>query len=295
MDQSLLVFVTVAEQANFTRAADILHMTQPAVSNHVHSLEKQMGTKLLDRTNKYVKLNKAGEIVYHHAKQILGLYTKMESLLADLTQMASGALKIGSSFTFGEYILPHLIAKLHDQYPLIQPSVTIENSTHIIDSVLRHQLDIGIIEGGDFSATRVNITPFMEDKMSIVVSSNHPLLFKKNLVPKDLEKETWMIREEGSGTRVLQDTAFNQMGISPQDTMSFGSTQMIKESIEAGLGISLLSESTMRKELKWGSLSILKVDGFPMTRQFSLVLPDETYHTKATEVFITLLQSLQEF
>lgn len=290
MDQSLLVFVTVAEQASFTRAADLLHMTQPAVSNHILSLEKAMGAKLLERSNKYVKLNKAGDIVYHHAKQILNLYTRMENLLDDLSHTASGVLRIGSSYTFGEYILPHVIAQLRQNYPLIQPSITIENSKHIIESVLHHELDVGIIEGGDFSATRVTIKPFMEDKMSIVMGPEHPLHKKEKLTATDLENETWIIREEGSGTRALQDAAFQQLGIDPEKTMAFGSNQVIKESIEAGLGVSLLSETTMRKELEWGSLALLKIDGFPMTRHFSWVLPDESFFTKSTEVFIDLIQ-----
>ncbi|WP_383440704.1 LysR family transcriptional regulator, partial [Streptomyces sp. NPDC057695] len=101
MDQSLHVFVTVAEQKNFTRAAEILHMTQPAVSSYIQNLERSMDIKLLERTNKFVRLNKAGEIVYHHAKNILGLYTRMENLLVELKHTASGILSIGSSYTYG--------------------------------------------------------------------------------------------------------------------------------------------------------------------------------------------------
>src|SRR5699024_11676037 len=105
MDQHLYVFVTVVEKENFSRAAEELHMTQPVVSQYIQSFERTMGSKLLERTNKYVRLNKAGEIVYHHAKEILGLYTKMHELIDDVTNKTSGALAIGASYTFGEYIL----------------------------------------------------------------------------------------------------------------------------------------------------------------------------------------------
>lgn len=294
MDQSLFVFITVAEEANFTRAAEALHMTQPAVSNHIQSLEKEMGVKLLERTNKYVRLNKAGEVVYHHAKQILSLYTRMGNLLDDLSNKASGDLSIGSSYTFGEYILPHLISQLHETYPLIRPSITIENSRHIIDSVIHHQLDVGIIEGGDFDDERVRIIPFLEDKMSVVTSPTHSLLKNERINASDLEQETWIVREEGSGTRALQDTAFKKMEIQPEKLMTFGSTQVIKESIEAKLGLSLLSETAMRKELKWGTLSLLQLPGFPMKRLFSWVVPDALYHTKATEIFLSLLQEMKK-
>ena len=115
MDQSLLVFVTVAEKQSFTRAADALHMTQPAVSQYIQTLEKNLGVKLLDRNNKYVQLNKAGEIVFHHANEIIGLYTQMQTLLDDTMNKASGNLAIGASYTFGEYVLPHIVAYLQDQ------------------------------------------------------------------------------------------------------------------------------------------------------------------------------------
>ncbi len=292
MDQSLLVFIAVADHQNFTRAAEALHMSQPAVSAHIQSLEKEVGVKLLDRTNKFVKLNKAGEIVYHHAQQILAIYTRMGNLLDDLKHTASGALAIGSSYTFGEYILPHIIAKLRESYPMIQPSITIENSSTIIDLIHHQQLDIGIIEGGDFPSDRARVTPFMQDKMSIVLSSAHPLASKETLTPADLAEETWIVRESGSGTRELQDHALKQLGISPKSLMVFGSTQVIKESLEAGLGISLISETTMQKELKLGLFILPKLDGFPMTRSFSFVLPKGDFQTKATEVFIQLLQSM---
>src|SRR5699024_12664168 len=110
MDQHLQVFITVAEKRNFSRAAEALHMTQPAVSQYIRLLEENFGVRLLERTNKYVRLNKAGEIVYHHAKEITGLYTRMHHLMDDLTHKARGPLAIGASYTFGEYVLPHIIA-----------------------------------------------------------------------------------------------------------------------------------------------------------------------------------------
>lgn len=114
MDQQLQVFVTVVEKQNFSRAAEELHMTQPAVSQYIRTLETNVGTRLLERSNKYVHLNKVGEIVYHHAKEILGLYTKMQRLVDDVTNVANGPISIGASYTFGEYVLPHIkIGRAH--------------------------------------------------------------------------------------------------------------------------------------------------------------------------------------
>ncbi|WML44362.1 LysR family transcriptional regulator [Neobacillus sp. PS3-40] len=288
MDQALFVFITVAEQQNFTRAAEMLHITQPAVSNYIQNLERTMDTKLLERTNKYVRLNKAGEIVYHHAKEILSLYTWMENLLDDIKNTASGTLSIGSSYTYGEYILPYKIATLLKTYPLLNPAITIRNSNEIIDLMLHHQIDVGIIEG-EIINERIKITPFASDLLSIIAPSNHHLVTKKEISHLELSQETWLVREDGSGTREMQEKGFKKLGFYPKKQMTFGSTQVIKESIEAGLGISLLSHSTIKNELELGKLTLLDINGFPITRNFSLVTPNVPFQTKATNVFVELL------
>lgn len=287
MEQALLVFLTVAEQKNFTRAAELLHMTQPAVSNYINTLEKSMDIKLLERTNKYVKLNKAGEIVYHHAKDILGLYTRMENLLDDLKHTASGILTIGSSYTYGEYILPYKIATLLNDYPLLNPTVTIRNSNEIIDLMLHHQIDVGIIEG-ETDNEDIRVTPIGCDNLSIVVSNQH-FYNRKTISTERLIQETWIVREEGSGTREMQEKGFKVLGFYPKKIITLGSTQVIKESIQAGLGISILSHSTIKSELELGKLKILEIDKFPITRNFSLVTPNAKFQAKATQVFTELL------
>lgn len=294
MDPYLEVFIKVVEKKNFSRAAEELHMTQPAVSQYIRTLEESIGTRLLERSNKYVLLNKAGEIVYHHAKEILALYTRMQYLVDDLTNNTSGPIAIGASYTFGEYILPHIIAELERQYPLISPSIVIHNTAEIIELVKMRQLDIGIIEGF-FNDQHLNIEVVSEDQMVIVASPKHAFLKNKrkmNIV--DLEKETWILREKGSGTREAAEKLFQMHGILPVKIMEFGSTQVIKESVEAGLGISLLSRWAIDKELTNGYLSLMNVEGLPFKRNFSIIT-HTPYQTKALKVFIeTLRQYLKD-
>ncbi|MGX6444058.1 LysR family transcriptional regulator [Neobacillus sp. K501] len=293
MDQQLHVFVTVAEMENFSRAAEKLHMTQPAVSQYIQSFERTMGSKLLDRSNKFVRLNKAGVIVYHHAKEILGLYAKMHYLVDDLTNKASGSLSIGASYTFGEYILPHVIAKMHEKYPLITPTIAIGNTKEIAKLVLGHQLDVGIVEG-NFSDKHLVIEPFAEDSMYLVASSTHRLAQNNGEMNiTDLEEETWIVRESGSGTREVTEKLFRLYGMIPQKTLVFGSTQLIKESVEAGLGVSLLSYWAVRKECSMGTLKILDVKQLPITRDFSVVLRSP-FQTKALNVFLELLRESKD-
>lgn len=289
MDQHLNVFLAVAEKKNFSRAAEELHMTQPAISQYIRALEESIGTRLLERTNKYVRLNKAGEIVYHHAKEILGLYTNMQNLVDDLTKKANGPLSIGASYTFGEYVLPRIIARMQESYPDIQPTVTIGNTSLIADLVSTHQLDVGIVEG-HFKEQQLKVDRFAEDDMYVVSSPYHSLACQDSVKAEDLEHETWIVRESGSGTREATEKMFRSLNLSPAKQMNFSSTQPIKEAVEAGLGISLLSQWAIQKELRHGELKIVNIEGFPFRRQFSIITKS-LFQTKALEIFINLLRN----
>lgn len=288
MDYHLQVFVMVAEKKSFSRAAEELHLTQPAVSQYIRALEDSVGTRLLERTNKYVRLNQAGEIIFHHAKEILSLYTKMQCLVDDLTNKASGPISIGSSYTFGEYILPRIIAKLQNLYPEISPSITIHNTKEIIDLVTNHQLDVGIIEG-IYKGGKLVTEIVAEDHMVIVASPDHRLMKKKEEIPiSELEEETWIVREKGSGTREATENLFRIYEITPKRLMEFGSTQLIKESVEAGIGITLLSRWAIEKELQNHYIELIKVKGLPFKRNFSIVT-NTIFQTKVLKTFFETL------
>ncbi|MCM3763875.1 LysR family transcriptional regulator [Neobacillus niacini] len=289
MDHYLEVFVKVVEKGNFSKAAEELHMTQPAVSQYIKVLEESIGARLLERNNKFVRLNKAGEIVFHHAKEILALYSKMQYLIDDLTNKASGPIAIGASYTFGEYILPHIIAGLQEKYPLITPTIQIYNTKEIIDLVQTHQLDIGIVEG-HINEKIPNVEIVAEDKMVIVASPLHPLLKEKGKRDiSELGEEIWILREKGSGTREAAEHLFQKLGFTPKKIMEFGSTQVIKESVEAGLGISLLSQWAIKKELMYGFLEFVDVEGLPFKRNFSILM-SSPFQTKALQQFIETLR-----
>lgn len=291
VDQRLEVFLKVVEKKNFSKAADELHMTQPAVSQYIRSLEETTGVKLLERTNKYVRLNKAGEIVYHHAIEIKELYAKMDHLLDDLTNKASGSLSVGASYTFGEYLLPRIIAEAKERYPDIKPTVTIGNTTAIADLVKSHQLDVGIVEGHFKEVSELKTEPFAEDRMVLVASAKHPLAKKQRLITIDeLVEQTWILRELGSGTREASENVFKQFSISPSAIMHFSSTQPIKAMVEAGIGISLLSEWAIQKELHSGDLKIVEAEGLPYTRDFSIITRSP-FQTKALSAFLEMLRT----
>jgi len=289
MDHLLLVFIEVVEKKNFSRAAEELHMTQPSVSQQIQILEKNLGTKLLNRTNKFVELTKAGEIVYSHAKEITGLYKRMSTLVDDLIHEANGLLKIGASYTFGEYVLPHILAKCKQQFPNVTPSVQIGNTREIAQAVLMHHIDVGIVEG-EYVHQNLFMETVATDELYIMSGVDHPLAKNKVVTYEQLEHETWIVREEGSGTREATDRLFEKLNIRPMKLVEFGSTQLIKEAVEAGLGISYLSDLTVKKEKLLKTIVLLSVEGTPIKRNFSILTEPIQLQTKSMQVFIALIQ-----
>jgi DNA-binding transcriptional LysR family regulator len=181
------------------------------------------------------------------------------------------------------------------QYPSVQPVITIANSSDITGLVTSHQLDVGIVEGEGADTAGVTIQPFAEDRMVVAVSSNHPLANCNPVKLEELAEAPWIVRETGSGTREMQEKAVMMLGIDPKTRMVFGSTQAIKEFVQAGMGVTLLSRWTLRKELQAGDLVALELPGLPLRRRFSMVVPDMGFQTKATKVFTDFLMENRGF
>jgi DNA-binding transcriptional LysR family regulator len=293
LDQSLLVFSEVADTRNFSRAAERLHLTQPAVSQHIRALEERLKVRLLERNNKSVTLTKAGEIVLHHAKEIRGLYRRMEEMVDELMHYTGGPLSIGASYTFGEYVLPQTLARLNGDFPDIRPSVTIGNTADIAEQVRNRVLDVGIVEGEEIG-TGLVVEKLAEDEMVVAAGERHPLTDLSTIPLSLLEEQIWLVREQGSGTRAAADKMFAMLGLKPFRLMEMGSTQSIKETVEAGLGVTLQSRWALSKELGLGSLKVLNIEGLPVKRSFHVLLRNGDLRTRTMEVFLQTLRIVTE-
>lgn len=289
MDELLRTFLMIADRHSFTKAAAELHLTQSAVSREIQVLEKKYGVSLFERSNRFVRLTKAGELLYQHAKEIVIQYEVLERLMDDLTHAARGVLSIGSGYTFGEYLLPRAIHEFMIRYPDIVPKITIKNSRRIVAQVQRHELDLGIIEG-TLETSGLVAKPFVIDELVGIVSPAHPFAARSDIPLQELQDVTWILRERGSGTREVTDRLFETTAFSPRTTMEFGSSQVIKEAVEAGLGISLISKWAIRKELQYGILHTFSLTGMRVTRELYYVLPNSTFQTRATDLFVQFLE-----
>lgn len=191
-------------------------------------------------------------------------------------------------------VTQYIIAKMQEKYPAIQPMVRIGNTEEIVGYMMRHQLDVGIIEGNFQKEHQMHVKDFAKDSMVVVASPQHRLVIKGELIQMvELGQERWVLREVEPGTREAAETVFERHEMIPNHIISFGSTQAIKEAVKAGLGISLLSRWAIQRELQSGELKIIDVDGLPFTREFSIVTTSP-FQTKAQQVFIQLLHCSEE-
>lgn len=282
---ALRTFVAVVEAKSFTRAAEKLRLSQPSVSLHIKQLEREFGSKLIDRSPKHLYVTTAGQMLYERALQMLNLYEKTKEDIYAYNHKITGTLHIGASFTIGEYILPVLLAEFRCRYPDVEVEVTIGNTKRIIEAVKLLQMDIGLIEG-QTSDKDLCIVPFMKDEMVLVAPMDHPLAARKSVTPDALQDEVWVVREEGSGTRVYFDHMIRSLGIKVKKMITLSSNQGVKESVAAGLGLTLLSKWVVRKPIRHGELHALTIQGESFPRRLSYILPAHAERTLLIEVFL---------
>ncbi|MBT2606327.1 LysR family transcriptional regulator [Bacillus sp. ISL-53] len=287
----LKVFVTVIEQKNFSRAGDILNLSQPGVSLHIRNLENELGTKLIYRSPKQVQITEPGKILYRHAKQMLNHYETAKREINEFNNVVSGTMKIGASFTIGEYYLPKVLAEFASQYPMVDIQIIISNSNDVIQGIRSNKLDIGLIEG-ETDYKDIDVMPFMNDEMIVVVPQDHPLSQMDLIEGNMLQNQTWVLREQGSGTRTYSDKLLSSLELNIKKTFIFTSIQGVKEAVMAGLGIALLSRLTVQKELKSNELKTFHLKNERLIRPFSIVKKLDFEASKAMELF---LRKVEEF
>jgi DNA-binding transcriptional LysR family regulator len=292
INDPLKTFVTVVEHKNFSRAAEELYLSHPNVSLQIQSLEEELGTKLVNSSSKHLELTQAGEIYYGYAKQILLLQDKAKQEIKQLSNVVTGALKVGASYTIGEYILPFVVAEFAAQYPKVEIEASIANTEEIIQAVRANHLDIALVEG-EVHYSDIVIRPIMEDEIILVVPNQHPLARLPIVTSEHLQDQVWILRESGSGTRAFSDKLIKEWGINVRKTYIFGSGQAVKQAVTAGLGIALVSRWIVRKELNAKELKSIRIKGKRLTRSFYLIGPKNQEKSEAMEVFTEQLFTLE--
>ena len=270
----LETFCRVAELKSFSKAADDLFLTQPTISGHILSLEQSLSLRLFDRAGREVRLTRSGEVFQQYASKILSLRKDLLNALSEFSLGLRGELSLGTSTIPGEYLLPRLIGDFKKEHPSLVISLKVADTREVIQYVLQDHVEFGII-GAKLNHPSLRYEKYEEDEIIVVAPSEHPLTRKKGVNLDELLKEPWIIREEGSGTRIAVERALRKKGRTLKQfnvVMEMGSTSSVKEGVKAKLGLAFISGRATEGEVRQGSLSRIDVEGLePISRQIYIV------------------------
>ena len=291
-DHKLRVFCTVAETRSFSKASEIIHLTQPAVSLQIQALEEIYETKFFDRSSNTVTMTPAGEALYRYAKEILTLYATLDKEIGEITNLVKGSISIGASTTIGNYVLPAVISEFKLKNPKLKIHLLVGNTKRIVDLLNSGNVDLGLVEG-EVTKYRIMTEKLVGDELTLIVPANHPWAKRKEVSMGELAREPFIFREEGSGTRQVIEKYLLKRGITTNSmniTTVLGSTEALKEAVESGIGVSIVSRWAVRRENRYGSLRIIKFKEGKMPRDFSLIFNKNAITSYPVEEFLSFIR-----
>lgn len=267
--RQLKVFESVARHLSYSRAADELHLTQPAVSMQIKQLEDNISLPLFEQLGKRIYLTDAGHELYQYSRAIAQQLSDMEVALDELKGMERGKLNI-AVVTTANYFAPHLLAKFCQRYSGVTVSLNVSNRETVLKQLADNLIDLAIM-GQPPENLDIDSESFMENPLVVVAPPDHPLCKERDIPVKRLATETFLVRESGSGTRSAMERFFAAHEIKINKGMETDTTEAIKQAVQAGMGLGIMSRHTVELELETKRLKILDVQGFPIVRYWHVV------------------------
>ena len=289
--RQLEVFLAVARAGSFRGAADNVHLSQPALSQHVGELERLLGARLFDRRGRTIALTEAGRLLEDHGLRIFATLASAREAIAELDGVSRGSLVIGASTTPGIYLLPALLSAFEREYPGISVDLRLANSAVIEEKVRANELDLGVVGGHGLRPGEECLAAGVLDELVLIVPPGHPWAGRSRLHASRLAQERLLTREEGSATRHVTERALLQAGVKIGRTMELGHTEAIKQAVMAGLGVAFVSIYAVRGELGTGRLRRVRLRGLGiMKRHFHVIHNEARTLTARARAFIGAIQ-----
>jgi DNA-binding transcriptional LysR family regulator len=289
----LEVFRAVARHSSFTRAALDLHLSQSAVSQQIAALELELGGPLFDRSRRRIRLTPAGAALVARAGELLAGFAEARRAVAAARGAAEGDLRVSASLTMGNYILPAALATLGRRHPALRLQVTVDNSERVVAALLTGAADVGFVED-EVERAGITVIPVLEDELVLVAPAGHRFTAFTEVPLEELAAEPVILREPGSGTRLVAEQHLRAAGLMPESlrvAAELSQIQMIKAAVEAGLGVAILSRGTLEKELALGTLEAFPLAGVPIRRQLAAVTVTGATTLPAAQELIALVAS----
>lgn len=297
--EQLVILRAVAKGGSFKNAAQSLFLTQPAVSLQIQNLEKQLKTNLFDRTKKQIELTEAGTLLLRYSNRILALCEESSRVLDDLSELQSGKLVIGASQTTGTYLMPKIIGLFQQKYPNINVQLNVDSTRKVAWHLMNRQVDIGIVGGKIPKELRkiLEITPYVEDELALIVPPSHPYVKLECIKKEDLYDLKFISLNSYSTIRTVVDDTLSKNGIDVtrlKVEMELNSIEAIKNAVQSSLGAAFVSGSAITKELELNLLNCVRIEDVKINRKLCIILNPNRYKSKASENFtkeiLTLLK-----
>lgn len=288
----LNIFVAVCDKMNMTKASKILFISQSAVSQAISELESHYEVRLFERLSKKLYLTRAGEKLLSYARYIIKLNTELENDMKTLYK--NGSIRIGASVTVGAYVLPKLVSNFQKANPENDIKVYEENTEEIEKMLLYDKIDIALVEGETTNSDILN-RPFMNDELILICGSNHRFAKLPYVEPHEIEKEKFIIREKGSGTRKTFEDKMTENQLRWQAAWVCNNTDTIKIAVAEGLGVSVISRHSVMNELASRILCEIPIKGIKFKRQFKLIYHKNKYLTETMKHFIALCTKVKNY
>ena len=278
---SLNTFLKVARHRGITRALGELHLTQPAVSRQIQGLEESLGTQLFLRKGRFLALTEAGYILEHYSNRVFELLTEAQEEIDGLKGLIRGHMRICATTTIGIYTIPDMLAEFKSEHPGIEISLTISNKEEVLRQVQAGAVDMGFA-GPPIPIPQFTRHAYMEDDMVLIVSPQHRLAARNSVSAKMLTEDMFIYRERGSGTREIVEEEFRGAGVLLTHTMELGSTEAIKKTVAANLGVSIVSSRAVILEAMVGNLRAIRVSDLDLRhKNYMVYLPNSPLSSAA--------------
>lgn len=290
MDYRDSVFLTVAENMSFSKAAEELFISQPAVTKHIKELESKLNIALFERKGNKIYLTEAGTLTYNHLKPIRELYRELEFDIERLNDSFKGTLRIGASSTISQYLIPKVIAAFYKRYPKIELYLLNGNSFEMEQKLIENEIDMALVEN-EASQSNIKYIDFLDDEIIVVTGSNSVYAKRKLISIAHLQEIPIILREKGSGTlQVIQNSLlkYNLILDKLNIIMHLGSTEAIKNFLTDFDGIALLSEKSIEKELRLKEIVKISIKNISINRKFRIALR-QGHNASSTKLFIDFL------
>lgn len=285
-------FLAVARRLNFTKAAEELMLTQPAVSRQIRQLERELGVVLFERLGRTVQLTDAGRELIPLGEELLGQADRVVEAVRRYGTGERGLLRIGASTTPGCYLLPPILGSFRRTHPGVELRISVENSQAIERRVLHNELDLGFV-GGHPRTDGLRAESIATDEIVCFTAPHHVLAVRKRVSASSLAAQTWVVRERGSATRQLFEQRLKQAGAAMHDTIELSSPEAIKALVRAGVGISFMSIHGLKDEFQQGHVSRINLPGPRLYRPIYLVRHPDKHMSLAIRRFLELLRDPQ--